>query len=609
MTFCRSYSFVSRITLLLFYFILFNTAFAQKKDSADIYKKIRDAAYKRTFTTWMYHAVFVDPAPIEYPVEPAVKQKNVNPYLKHKDRIIRNINITVYNPFGHKVQDTVLRIDNFLENIANHIHINTRHWIIVNRLLFKNNDTLNPLALSETERLLRQAEFINDARIYIPDSLNSDSVNVNVDVYDKWPITAPSFVSPQGGNIKFRNQNLFGIGQQFEQYVGFTRPDVFDYNGYYRIANLDNTYISSQLFYKTNVDGTNVSLAFDRPYYSPLANWAGGASVNHDWGFYSYVDTSIAVDKKLPLNNFGYDLWSGKSFKLKTEKTLFKQSTNIIIGERFYSNTFLSRPVFEIDTARINLNTSAFIGNVGFSIQQYYKDKFIYRFGSNEDVPEGLIVQLIYGAAKKEYGDLRYYAGAEVARAKKFNFGYLTSTFSYGLFFNRSIANDITAKYKLFFLANLVKKGRWYFREFLNYSIVHGENKLASEVVTLRSDEMYGFNSTSLAGKTKMVLNFETVAYAPYTLIGFRFAGVAMAGLGMVGSSQNKIENSPLYQAYSIGIMTRNENLVSSTFQISFGIYPFLPNGDNNVFLFNPVTSFTLRVRVFSMGRPEFISY
>jgi len=218
-------------------------------------------------------------------------------------------------------------------------------------------------------------------------------------------------------------------------------------------------------------------------------------------------------------------------------------------------------------------------------------------------------VQLIYGAAKKEYGDLRYYAGAEVARAKKFNFGYLTSTFSYGLFFNRSIANDITAKYKLFFLANLVKKGRWYFREFLNYSIVHGENKLASEVVTLRSDEMYGFNSTSLAGKTKMVLNFETVAYAPYTLIGFRFAGVAMAGLGMVGSSQNKIENSPLYQAYSIGIMTRNENLVSSTFQISFGIYPFLPNGDNNVFLFNPVTSFTLRVRGFSMGRPEFISY
>ena len=72
---------------------------------------------------------------------------------------------------------------------------------------------------------------------------------------------------------------------------------------------------------------------------------------------------------------------------------------------------------------------------------------------------------------------------------------------------------------------------------------------------------------------------------------------------------QNKIEKSPLYQAYSFGIMIRNEHLVSSTFQISIGAYPFLPDGTNNVLLFNPLTSFTLRVRSFSMGRPEFISY
>lgn len=609
MTLGKSYIFIGRVTLLVFYLFYTNLGFAQKKDSTSVYDKIRDEAYKRTFTTWIYHAIFVDPSPIDYPVAPEAKYKNVNPYLKHKNQIIRSINITVYNPFGHKVQDTVLRIDNFLENIANHVHINTRRWIIINRLLFKNNDTLNPLALSETERLLRQADFINDARIYISDTLNSDSVDVNVDVHDKWPITAPSYVSTQGGNIKFRNQNLFGLGQQFEQYVGYIRPDVLNYNGYYRIANLDNTYISSQLFYKTNIDGTNVGLTFDKPYFSPLAKWAGGATVNHDWGFYTYLDTSLAIYKKLNLNNFGYDFWAGKSFKLKSNKTLFNQSTNIIVGERFYSNMFLTRPVFEIDTARTNLNTSAFIGNVGFSVQQYYKDKFIYRFGSNEDVPEGLIVQFMYGASKKEFSDLQYYLGTEIARAKKFKFGYLTSTISYGLFFNKLITNNITTKYKLVYLANLVKKGKWYFREFLNYSLVHGQNKLASETITIRSDEMYGFNSASLSGKTKMVLNFETVAYAPYNLIGFKFAAIAMAGLGVIGSPQNRIENSPLYQAYSIGLLTRNENLVSSTFQISFGLYPFLPNGDNNVFLFNPVTSFTLRVRGFSMGRPEFISY
>ena len=127
-----------QLIFVLISFVFKNREFSQKKDSSDIYQKIKKKAYKRNFTTWMYHAVFVDPEPKEYPIEPATKEKNVNPYLKQKDKIIRNINISVYNPFGHKVEDTILRIDNVLENIANHIHITTRHWIIVNRLLFKN---------------------------------------------------------------------------------------------------------------------------------------------------------------------------------------------------------------------------------------------------------------------------------------------------------------------------------------------------------------------------------------------------------------------------------------------------------------------------------------
>jgi hypothetical protein len=69
------------------------------------------------------------------------------------------------------------------------------------------------------------------------------------------------------------------------------------------------------------------------------------------------------------------------------------------------------------------------------------------------------------------------------------------------------------------------------------------------------------------------------------------------------------IDKSPLFQAYSIGLLIRNEHLVSSTFQISVGMYPFLPGLDKNTFAFNPITSFTLRVRGFAMGRPEFIGY
>lgn len=595
---------------LIALFLFEGSSYAQQGDSALIYDKIKAAASKRTLTTWIYQAIFVDPAPKEYPIAPEEPERNVNPYLKHNNKIIRSVKIAVYNPFGHKViDDSIKHVSNVLENIANHVHINTRQWIITNRLLFKENDTLNPLALSETERLLRQTDFINDARIYTNDSLNSDSVDVFVDVFDKWAISAPFQVSPQGGNFRFVNQNLFGIGQQFEQYVGYKTPNRFDFSGFYNIANLDNTYISSSISYRTNASGTYAGIAFNRPYFSPLTQFAGGINVNHNWGFYQYTDTVNKIDKKLTLNTLGYDIWTGRSFKLQNSKTLFNQSTNIILGGRYFKNIYMARPSFDIDTARSNFNTMAVIGNVGFSVQQYYKEKYIYRFGSNEDVPEGLIVQMTYGVSKKEFDPMRYYVGGEIARAKKFRFGYLTSTLSSGLFFNRYSSNDMITKFKLYYLSNLVRKGRWYFREFVNYNVSHGMNRLPEETTSINSDELYGFNSNNLICTSKMILNIEAVAYAPYNLIGFKFAGVAMAGCGLVANKISAFDKSPLYQAYSVGLLIRNEHLVSSTFQISVGMYPFLPDGRNNVFSFNPITSFTLRVRGFSMGMPDFVNY
>jgi hypothetical protein len=288
---------------------------------------------------------------------------------------------------------------------------------------------------------------------------------------------------------------------------------------------------------------------------------------------------------------------------------MFDQSTNIILGIRNYKNIFLQRPSFDIDKSKSNSSTTVILGNVGVALQQYYKDRFIYRFGANEDVPEGLIAQVIYGGLKQEFSKVRYYLGGEVARAKHFKFGYLTATASFGIFFNRNVSNEITTNYKLYYFSNLLKKGKWLFRQFFNYTLVHLENKLNGESLTLNTDELYGFQNQSLVGNTKTIFNSETVAYAPYNVVGFRFAPVFEIGMGMVGDQQNSILNSRLYQGYTLGLMLRNENLLNSTFQISVGMYPFFPDGGNYKFIYNPVTSFTLRVRAFTVSRPEFVSY
>ncbi len=584
---------------------------AQEEDSLRLYKKLKKAAYKHRLTRMAYDALFVDPEPREYPVQPAApaEEKRVNPYLLYPGKIIRKINVTVLDPFGNTVNDTVQGKINLFQKAGNRLHITTRRWVVLNRLLFSENDTVNPLAFSESERVLREFLFVNDARVFISPTPSRDSIDVNVVVHDKWPLTVPLMVTDIAANARLRNTNLFGLGQQFEHYVGVQRPDMYDFNGFYNIANIDRTFISSRLGYVHNPIYTSAHLVFDRPFYSPLAKWAGGLALNHTWRRHEYHDSIAGTDKHIPLNLFNYDVYLGKSLKFSKSKSLFNQSTNLIVGARHFNNIFLNRPAAQIDTARSHRNWGAVICNIGFAIQQYYKDKYIYRFGANEDVPEGLIVQFIYGGWKREFDKVRYYNGFEVARARHFDFGYLSATVSYGVFYNVKVPNDVTTNLRLSYFSELLRQGDWYFRQFINYSFVHGENKLSGEKITLRPDEMYGFNNATLTGNTKMLVNSETVAYMPYNLVGFRFAPVLMIGLGMISDQEVPFGKSSLFQGYSLGLMMRNENLLTSTFQVSFGFYPFLPDGRTNVFLYNPVGSFSLRVRGFAVGRPDFVSY
>lgn len=583
------------------------TLHSQTKDSLRLYKKIKKIAYKHRFTTWAYKAIFVDPQPMEYPKDPASKEeKNVNPHLKYSGRTIRKINIQVYDPFGYTVGDTVPAHVNWPEKVGNRAHVTTRDWIIRNKLLFKENDTIGALQLSETERLLRQAEYVNDARIFITPTKSKDSVDVTVNVHDKWPITVPFVVSPGMMDARLRNQNMFGLGQQFEQRVNLRTPDAYDLSGFYNISNIDNTYISSRLSYQTNKTGTQVGVSFDRPFYSPLTKYAGGLSLNRYHQFTNYIDTLDRIEKRMSTNRYATDVWMGKSFKPSKSKSIFGQSFNVIVASRYFSTLYEKRPSRVYNTLPTAFNTSAYVGNVGFAIQQYYKDKYIYRFGANEDVPEGLIVQFIYGGVKDQFKPLKYYTGLEIARAKHFNFGYVAATCTYGIFFRPNMSNNYTVNLKLNYFTELFRWRRWYFREFLNSNFVYGENKPESEKTTLNSTELYGFDAVNLRGNTKFVQNFETVAYAPYNVIGFRFAPVVLVGLGMISNNDNNIFKSNLYQAYTVGLMLRNENLLNSTFQVSIGLYPI---GGRHVIMPNPITSFTLRVRVFNVLKPDFISY
>jgi hypothetical protein len=585
------------------------------RDTLKFYKAIKKIAYKHKATILLYHAIFVDPAPRKYEEKPLSDQQKVeDPNAKYVGKYIHNIYIQVYDPFGYSVNDTTRKITNPYQKLGNKYHVTTRHRIIQNLLLFRTDDTVDLLKFTESERILREARYVNDARIYIINAADStDRVDVKIVVHDRWTVDAPISGGITGGHVTLRDRNLAGSGQVYEQYIGYTIPtNYYDYRGKYNIANIKHTYIASDVYYTTTRDATQTGFSFERPFFSALALWAGGIAGSKTWENYAYTDSTDAppYQKKVPLAHIDYDSWVAFNYKPGTGKRKNRRVSNVVLALRYAGKRYQSRPSFLIDTNKVNANTSLYLGSVGFSLSKYYKDQYIFRFGANEDVPEGLRVQFLYGLLQQEGIGIRYYTGFDISRGKHVqDIGYLSANASFGSFYNKSVTNTGTLNLGLTYFSDLLRSHKWYYRQFIYFKYVYGINKPSTEKITLLSDELYGFDHGTLWGSSKMLLNLEGITYCPYNLVGFKIAPVALIGFGMLKTDYWKLWKSPVYQAYAIGVLIRNENLLTSSFEVTYGLYPNLPNENKHFYKFNPVVGFKLKVSGFDVPKPAIVDY
>ncbi len=589
----------------------------EPKDSTSLYKKLKDFADKRKVTKFLYGCFFRDPYAGPPPSlnnsrSKSNGKKNKDPNAKYAGRIIKNIDIQVYDPFGHSVNDTVTRPVTGLQNLGNKAHIKTQTGIVRNILLFKKNEKIDLLKITESERMLRQAVFINDARIYVaPVGRSKDSVEVKVFVHDRWSLDVwVEMYDLTEVGVTFGEYNLGGLGQQLTQYVtnDFLENEPSSETRY-SINNIGRTYISSSVFYRTGSMNHDLGFTVNRPFYSPLTRWAGGIVVSRMWRSYHYWGEDSSL-QQTPLNYYYTDYWLGKSFHPFGKNSIDNRSRNIVIAVRYVNTHYLSRPSFEVDTGRLFRHSALYIGSVSYSVRKFYKDQYIYRFGANEDISEGWLLQGLYGVQDREEHKFRYYAGFEISRGRRFGkFGYLFGSFIYGNYFNKEVKNNATINTSLFYFSNLLEVGRWRVRQFVHYRLVYGFNKPQDERLGLDPLEMYGFVSDSIRGTRKMVLNLESVLYTPYNIIGFRFAPVFLLAFGMIDQDREKFFDTRIYQAYAIGILFRNENLLINTFRFTVGAYPVITTQGQKHFKINPSVSFSLRIRGLTVGRPTPVIY
>ncbi|WP_289156576.1 POTRA domain-containing protein [uncultured Pseudoalteromonas sp.] len=183
-----------------------------------------------------------------------------------RDAQITSITLKQLNVFNTELEEE----NNALFRFANRAHIQTEPDVISNILLFKQGDNYNARKLAESERLLRQQNYLYDAQISAVENCDGN-VDVTVVTRDLWTLLPEISFSRSGGenksSIGFRESNLLGWGKR----LSFSRTTDSDRNGYlfvYDDPNILSSRYRGRLEYADNSDGKRHLLELTYPFYA-----------------------------------------------------------------------------------------------------------------------------------------------------------------------------------------------------------------------------------------------------------------------------------------------------------------------------------------------------
>lgn len=338
-----------------------------KKDTTEVYTKIRNYSKKNKFTQTLHKLLF-------RAKKPRKKEDLIVPQdtADYSGKIIRRINIVTLDPFGHSVTDTTQIPRNWGERTGNRLHLKTKKIAIKNLLLFKRNSAYDSYKVQESERLIRAQKYVTAVRI-TRQLVASDSIDITIRVLDSWS-TIPRFsISSNRVSVGFKEKDFFGSGQQLE--YRFTNRFDDGRNGNdvtYTVPNIKNTYIGATLHYNIDLDNNySKTINIERLFYSPLTKWAGGVYVGQDFR----KDTLQAPDMTYEYQPFKYnfqDFWAGKASKVFETKN--GGITNLIVSARFLNINFSESPSDLYDPTNFYSDQKLILSGIGLNTRKFIKD-------------------------------------------------------------------------------------------------------------------------------------------------------------------------------------------------------------------------------------------
>lgn len=601
-----------KLIILIFISLYFQLSFSQvsvpKKDSLEVYEDIQAYSQKHRFTKFVHKLVFK-------PINPKKKKKEkvmLQNYRAFEGKIIRNINIITLDPFGYSEIDSTKKPRNWAVKKGNLMHIKTKKLAIQNILLIRENKPLDSLLVKESLRLIRTQSYIN--RVSISTQLiakNADSVDIFIRILDTWSLLPKVSVSDKKTNFQFIERNFFGSGHALKsQYQKRYSDGKNAYNLEYVVPNIKNTFITTTLLYfKDLEDNYGKTITVDRPFFSPFAKWAGGVNLNQQFRNDTLTDANLVYAKQRFKYN-SHDFWGGFAVRISKDSTENNKVSNLIITARFLNLDYLESPSVEYDPIGFFSSEQFFLSGIGISTRKYVEDKYIFKNGITEDVPIGKIYGITAGYQfKNNVG--RFYLGSQVSFGNYFEWGFLSLNFELGTFFNKTVTNQTSFSFQANYFTNLIDVGKWKVRQFIKPQIIIGINRQNAIGDQLTINEEYGIQGfkSALYGNQKAMLTFQTQAYSPWNVLGFRLNPFFNYTIASLGDKKTGLDVSKVYSKIGIGLIITNDYLVFRAFQISLSYYPTIPGNGTNIFKTNAFETSDFGFQDFGLDKPRTVIY
>jgi len=605
---------LSRRTLAILYLILcagqpaVTQEVRDKTDSSRMYRSIEKFSRKSRFTKFIHRLVFKPVARITSQRGPP--QLVRRSHADHQGKVVRDIVIVTLEPFGFSAADTAVIPQQYPFMIGNALHVRTQPMTVANTMLIRENDQYDSLLVMESERLIRNQNYVREVEIAaVGVEGTTDSVDLSVRVVDRWSIVPSGAVSSARVTVGLAEKNVLGFGHELQNtYAWDHTTGMKDFTANYSVPNVKNSHISIKLHYDIDErNNSGRSLAVERPFYSPLARWAAGSAIARLFqkdAIAGGIPDAVTQDIRYTTQ----DYWAGNANRIFHGDTEDTRTINAIIAARYYRIRYLEKPAGGPRPAPIYADEDLYLAGIGATKRSYFRDHYIYGFGTIEDVPVGRVYGLTGGYQVRGDAD-RWYVGARISLGDYRELGYISSTIQYGTFVHGRHLQQGVITAGVNYFSNLIEIGDWRLRQFVKPQVTWGLNRWPGESLTINDENgIRGFTSSS-QGIKKVMLTIQTQSYAPWGILGFKFGPYLNGSLGMLGTASSGFTSSQAYYQFGIGALFKNDHLVLSNFQLSVAYYPSIPGSGRNIVKLNAFRTTDFGFSDFIFGKPETATY